>query len=120
MSQRLFKLGCLKGDIWVEHSHSPLFERDDSRIVATAPASDVTVFRKLTQSLEPPLFLLYILHTPRGENIPGRYQSPSLSNADMNSFLNRFSDFLASDSRFDLWAHSPAMRATVVWDRHNL
>ena len=120
MAHRLFKLGCLKAEVWVEHSHSPLFERGDRRIVATAPAGDVTVFRKLTQSLEPPLFLLYVLHTPRGEGLPGRYQSPSLSSIDLDSFLDRFSDFLTCDSRFDLWAYSPGMQATVVWDRHNL
>ena len=116
----LFKLGRLKGDAWVEHSHPPHFARSANRIVATAPGGDATIFRKLVQYLEPPIFLLYVLHTSRGEGALGRYQSPSLSRVELDSFLDCFSDFFARDSRFDLWAYSPEMKATIVWDRHNL
>jgi hypothetical protein len=120
MSQKLFKLGCLKGDTEVEHSHPAHFAVGNRRIVATAPGSDVTVFRRLAQYLEPPLFLLYVLHTPRGEGEPGRYQSTPVSNTELNSFLDHFSQFLSGDGRFDLWVYSSAQQATVVWDRHNL
>lgn len=120
MKQNLFKLGCLKGDAWAEHSHPAHFESHADRIVATAPGGDIAVFRTLSDCLEPPLFLLYVLHTSRGEGEPGRYQSPPLSRTDLNSFLDHFSDFLTCDSRFDLWVHSQSKQATVVWDRHNL
>lgn len=33
--------------------------------------------------------------------------------------MNRFGGYLSADARFDLWAHSVAEQATVVWDRHN-
>jgi hypothetical protein len=65
------------------------------------------------------LHLLYVLHTPRGEGEPGRYQSPALSAGEVRAFLEKFSPFLSGDARFDLWAHSPSEGATVVWDRHN-
>lgn len=77
-------------------------------------------FIRLVDSLEPPYFVLYVLHTPRGEGEAGRYQSPPLSQIQFQEFMLRFGDYLSSDGRFNIWAHSPAEQATVVWDQHNL
>ncbi len=88
-------------------------------LVAGVPGGDAQVFERLVASLEAPYFLLYVLHTPRGEGKHGRYQSPELSLAEVRTFLEQFRPFLAADGRFDLWAHSPAEQATVVWDRHD-
>lgn len=63
--------------------------------------------------------MLYVLHTPRGEAKSGRYQSPAVSHREFTSLVDRFAAFLCSDSRFDLWVHSPSDQATVVLDRHN-
>lgn len=63
--------------------------------------------------------MLYVLHTPRGEASAGRYQSPAMSRREFTSLVERFEAFLCSDSRFDLWVHSPSEHATVVLDRHN-
>lgn len=121
----MYKLGHFAGGRWGEHSHSPIYCLEKSgdgveKVVATVPGGDPTVFRTLLEQLNAPLFLLYLLHTPRGEEAPGRYQSPELATADADLFLTRFARFLKSDARFDLWAHSPADKITVVWDRHNL
>jgi hypothetical protein len=72
-----------------------------------------------TKHLRSPYYLLYILHTPRGEAQPGRYQSPALSLPEVKEFLAAYGSFLSADSRYDLWAHSPDDNGTVVWDRHN-
>jgi hypothetical protein len=77
------------------------------------------VFGRLCRCLEAPLFLLYVLHTPRGEGEPGRYQSQEIDHGELDAFLARFAGLLANDGRFDLWAYSPEQDATVVWDRHN-
>jgi hypothetical protein len=69
--------------------------------------------------LRGPLRLLYVLHTPRGEAAPGRYESPELSVDQARHFIRRFSDFLSADGRFDLWVHSAMDHATLVWDRHD-
>ncbi len=103
---------------WVPHSHPAVFTTGE-RIVAGVPNSDPSVFGKLLECLEPPYFLLYVLHTPRGEAEPGRYQSPPVSSAEAYDFLQRFAPFLSADARFDLWAHSPGSHGTVVWDRHD-
>lgn len=90
------------------------------RIAASASGLGTRVFETLACGLEPPLILLYVLHTPRVEDAAGRYQSPPLELAEVESFLRRRADYLACDARFDLWAHSPSQAATVVWDRHDV
>lgn len=74
----------------------------------------------MAECLEPPYYLLYVLHTPRGEAPPGRYQSPPLSSTEFRKFLDGFGAFLQADGRFDLWVHSQTDNATLVWDRHDL
>jgi hypothetical protein len=120
----LHKIDILRGDMWVEHSFAPTFQRQEldsgaSRIFAGVPHSDPIVFSTLVSCVTPPYSLLYVLHTPRGEGEPGRYQSPEISANEFRTFMSQFGKFLSMDSRFDLWALSKADSATVVWDRHN-
>jgi hypothetical protein len=115
----MYRLGHLVDGEWTAHSHPPVFNVVKGRIVAGVAGSDPAIFGRLVECLEPPYFLLYVLHTPRGEALPGRYQSPALSLNQVKEFLARFAPFLTADARFDLWAHAPEDNATVVWDRHN-
>lgn len=114
----MYRLGHCVGGKWIEHSQARVFDVTD-RVLAGVPRSDPAIFAALVQCIEPPLFLLYVLHTPRGEAEAGRYQSPELSLAEVVGFLNQFESFLSGDGRYDLWAHSPSDNGTVVWDRHN-
>ena len=108
-----------------EHSHPAVFRMpvpgvQNPRIVATVPGSDPEVPLRLARCLEQPMFLLYVLHTSRGEAELGRYQSPELSFEEVEDFVREFRPFLMADARFDLWIYSPGQQATLVWDRHNL
>lgn len=114
----MHRLEHLIDDKWVAHSFPPVFS-DGERVVAGVPSGDPSVFQSMVECLEPPYYLLYVLHTPRGEAQSGRYQSPLLSLEQVKEFLFEFKLLLCGDSRFDLWAHSPGENATVVWDRHN-
>ncbi|WP_395407019.1 hypothetical protein ACHMW6_10445 [Pseudoduganella sp. UC29_106] len=110
---------------WQPHSHSAVFTTEitsagTARLLAGVPVGDFCVPAQLIKCLAPPFFVLYVLHTPRGEGTPGRYQSPQLSGDELQAFLDRFASFFAGDSRFDLRVHSPATKGTIVWDRHNL
>ena len=106
-----------------EHSFPAVFSELTAgtvpRIHAGLPAGGLEPFEVLVSQLEAPLVILYVLHTPRGEAPAGRYQSRDFSHFELTSLLERFTAFLCSDSRFDLWVYSPSQRATVVLDRHN-
>ena len=120
----MYRLGHLVEEQWVEHSHPAVFRCHTSRsgtprITAGVPGSDPSVVLELAKCLEAPLFLLYVLHTPRGEAEAGRYQSPELSLSEVQELFEEFRPFLSGDGRFDLWLYSPSQRATVVWERHN-
>ncbi len=119
------KLSHMVNGEWVEHSFPPAFALQvmpygPRRLVAGVPGGDPVVFDKLIGCLTGPFFVLYILHTPRGEGEPGRYQSQQIDSAELQAFLGRFSPLLTGDARHDLWIHSPGANATLVWERHNL
>ena len=118
MAQRSYRLGHLDDGRWTPYRHADTFKLE-GRLIAGVPGSDPGVFKAMLEILRGPVRLLYVLHTPRGEAAPGRYESPDLSLDEATRFIERFADFFASDGRFDLWAHSAADRATVVWDRHD-
>lgn len=105
----------------IEHVHPAIYEvrTEPPHIYAGIPYGNPLVFETLTRRLTPPYMLLYVLHTPRGEAEPGRYQSPDLSEDEFQDFMRRFGPYLGSDARFDIWSRSEADDATVVWDRHN-
>jgi len=119
------KLSHMVGGQWTTFSHPPIFDLETTatgtaRIVAGIPGGDSLVVQSLAEGLTPPFFALYILHTPRGEGLPGRYQSPEMTLDELRDFLASYSAFLGSDARFDLWIYSIPEQATLVWDRHNL
>lgn len=115
----MHKLSHLVEDEWIEHSFTPVFTLEEERVTGGVPGGDTPVFETLVTCLSEPIFVLYVLHTPRGEADPGRYQSPELTMNEFRAFIRKYRGFLASDARFDIWAHSPHDHATVVWDRHN-
>lgn len=121
----MHKLAHKSGEEWVPHAYSPIFTTEVTstappRLMAAMPPGGIEVFDKLIECLTPPFLILYVLHTPRGEGDPGRYQSPKVESRELQAFISRFAPFLVGDARFDFWVHSPASRGTLVWDRHNL
>jgi hypothetical protein len=90
------------------------------RIVVSVPNDQADLLRRLAELLLPPYYVLYILHTPRGEGEEGRYQSTELSAQELNDLLSKYATFFSSDGRHDLWVYSPSSGHTLVWDRHNL
>jgi hypothetical protein len=120
----MYKLGHqVEGD-WVRFAQPPRYrapagDEDLQRLEIGVPESDPRIFLELARTLAGPFFLLYVLHTPRGEAEAGRYQSPRVELDEVEAFVERFGPLLRADSRFDLWLHSPADHATLVWDRHD-
>ena len=91
-----------------------------TRLVISAPPDKPGLLPALVERLAEPLFLLYVLHTPRGEGVAGRYQSPPLDRQQVGDFLTTFAAYLAGDARHDLWVHSAGDGRTLIWDRHDL
>lgn len=121
----MYKLGHLVSGEWIEHSYPAVFHLPEEFgkprcVVAGVPGGDSNIFLQLVSTLDEPYYLLYVLHTPRGEGSPGRYQSGILALSELRALVLKFNTFLAQDARFDLWAHSPSEQARVVWDPHNL
>ena len=109
---------------WEEFSFPAVFERERhpsgaERVSFGVPGGHVEVIRSLLRCVAAPIDLLYVLHTPRGEGPPGRYQSPPLPLDSVLAFLTKYAAYLRADARHDLWLHSSGSGATIVFDRHN-
>jgi len=118
------KLTLEIGGVETEQSSPATFKREImtsgmERLRISVPPECSDLFRQLAEILPPPYYVLYVLHTPRGEGDPGRYQSTELSWADLSDFLVRYSGYLAGDARHDVWVYSPEVKRTLVWTRHN-
>jgi hypothetical protein len=101
--------------VWMRQALS----QGGQRLVATFAEDQISRLAHLAARMEAPFIVLYVLHTPRGEASPGRYQSPDLDDAELRAFLSRFESYFLSDARFDLWIHSVTSQSTLVWDRHD-
>ena len=121
----MHKLSFIENGKEVVYKHERLYNRISSssgieRIVACAPEFDDRLFISLISQSQEPFYILYVLHTPRGEGEPGRYQSPELFHSEIINFVEKYKKFFKVDSRFDIWVHSPDSESTIVWDRHDL
>ena len=90
------------------------------RVAALVPNEQADLLQRLSALLPEPFYVLYVLHTPRGEGEPGRYQSTELSREELDRFLTRYRPFLVDDARHDLWLYSTSSGRTLIWDRHNM
>lgn len=119
----MFKLGAILGAESVQVDHPAVFEHESTggtrRLRIAVPGAGPNPLHVLLKCLNEPFVVLYVLHTPRtGE--AGRYESPQLSRASLLGLLSTYADFLAHDSRHDLWVHSHTPEATLAWDHHDI
>jgi len=126
VSEQDFKFGRLEGNSReIPHVYPDSWAKertgDQDRLVITQAVHQVNLVRDLSQIMDEPFGILYVLVVPRGEHEAGRYQSPNpVSRQDLLSFLNRFEHFLESDGRHNLWVASIGEPDLLVYDRHNL
>lgn len=120
----MLKVSEQQGDAGVDRDCPATFAKHTlksgaERLTIGLPRNATSTFRRLTEVMSEPFFVLYILHTPRGEGEPGRYQSEEISSAQLVKFLERFEGFLSGDARHDVWVRSISNGDQIVWDRHN-
>lgn len=121
----MHKMSAGTADLQCAHQHAKTFRRETTssggnRLVAGFRDGDAALLLQLSGNVPGPFEILYVLHTPRGEGTPGRYQSPEISREELALFLDEYGEFLGCDARVDFWLHCITTGATLVWDRHNL
>jgi hypothetical protein len=97
------KIEALVGDIPRTLEYGNVFAREDvggrARLrVGLNKAQDACLLA-LTSGLSGPFQLLHVLHTTRAGAKLGRYESPELSVAAVEEFLQQFGRFLCEDSQ---------------------
>lgn len=123
------KFGRVDGDVDVPHAYANVWAREvlsdgSTRLVVAPSGQHMDCLLSLTDCLSEPFFILYVLVVPRGEALPGRYQSPSLTREEAHEFLQTFRGFLEGDGRAHLWVASVdppnPPSGTLIYDRHDL
>ena len=90
------------------------------RLVIAPGAAPRGLLRELLPLLPEPLWVLYVLVTPRSEAAAGRYQSATPhGREEIVALLDRFEDYIANDGRHNLWLAAPPA-GQLVLDRHEV
>ena len=102
-------------DRWeLEHTTGP------ERIVVAPSKDHIDLLLQLSSSWKDFRTILYILLTSRCDNKLGRYESPFLTEIQLNNFLKGYKDFLQSDARHHLWIGLVHSKELLVYDQHNV
>lgn len=92
-----------------------------SRLKIGASTKAIDLLLKLSDSLSPPFYCLYVLVVGRSASEAGRYQSPVLHDKEsLLDFLLAYKELFESDGRHHLWLSAPDEGATLVYDKHNV
>lgn len=112
-------------ELWLAHDYGDVYAKETTndgtqqiRIAVSHAGSHV--LRRLSQALNPPFYLLYVLVVYRGGGAVGRYQSDELSREQLDQLFSRYEEFWDSDGRHSVWLRSQRDDATLVYDGHNL
>jgi hypothetical protein len=95
---QMLKISERQGNKWIDSDSPAAFTRErltssSGRLKINLPRSATSTFHRLVETMIAPFSVLYILHKPRGEGEPGRYQSQEISGEQLDSFLRRFELF---------------------------
>jgi hypothetical protein len=91
------------------------------RLKISAKKNQVDLIYKLSDCLNPPFYVLYILIESRLGNSLGRYQSPLIeSKNDLKIFLDKYKNYFESDARHHVWLGTINNSGKLIYDLHNL
>jgi len=124
MTSQKWKLGTVRAGEDVAWSYEPSYARQVvggvERLVIAPGAEPVGLLRELLPLLPEPLWILYVLITPRSDAPAGRYQSATPhSRGEVLALLDRFENYLSHDGRHNLWLAAPPA-GQLVFDRHEV
>jgi hypothetical protein len=124
MTSHKWKLGTVRGGVDVAWGYEPSYARQVvggvERLVIAPGDAPVGLLRELLALLPEPVWVLYVLITPRSEAAAGRYQSAQAhKREEVLALLDRFEDYFANDGRHNLWLAAPPA-GQLVLDRHEV
>lgn len=124
MTSQKWKLGTVRGGKDVACNYEPSYARQVvggvERLVIATGSAPIALLRELLPLLPEPIWVLYVLITPRSEAPAGRYQSATPhSREEVLALLDRFENYLAKDGRHNLWLAAPPA-GQLVFDRHEV
>jgi len=124
MTSQNWKLGTVRAGEDVAFHYEPSYARQVvggvERLVIAAGAAPVALLRELLPLLPEPLWVLYVLITPRSDAPAGRYQSAKPhTREEALALLEHFENYLANDGRHNLWLAAPPA-GQLVFDRHEV
>lgn len=124
MTSQNWKLGTVRAGKDVAWNYEPSYARQVmggvERLVIAPGSAPVELLRELLPLLPEPVWVLYVLVTPRTDAPAGRYQSAEPhSREEVLALLDRFENYLATDGRHNLWLASPPA-GQLVFDRHEV
>ena len=119
-----WKLGTVRGGKDVAWNYEPSYARQVvggvERLVIAPGPTPVTLLRELLPMLPDPVWVLYVLITPRSDALAGRYQSAKPhTQEEIVALLDRFENYLSNDGRHNLWLAAPPS-GQLVFDRHEV
>jgi hypothetical protein len=119
-----WKLGTVRAGEDVAFHYEPSYARQVmggvERLVIAPGTAPVGLLRELLPLLPEPLWVLYVLITPRSDAPAGRYQSAQpRSREEVLALLERFETYLEKDGRHNLWLAAPPA-GQLVFDRHEV
>jgi hypothetical protein len=124
MTAQKWKLGTVRAGEDVSFKYTPSYARQVvggvERLVIAPGAAPIGLLRELLPLLPEPVWVLYVLVTPRSDAPAGRYQSAKPhTREEVLALLDRFESYLASDGRHNLWLAAPPA-GQLVLDRHEV
>jgi hypothetical protein len=124
MTSHKWKLGTVRSGQDVAWIYQPSYAHQVvggvERLVIAPGPTPVALLRELLPLLPEPLWVLYVLVTPRSDAPAGRYQSSQPhTRAEVESMLERFENYFACDGRHNLWLAAPPA-GQLVFDRHEV
>ena len=124
MTAQKWRLGTVRDGTDLAWSYPPSFARQVvggvERLVIAPGTAPGRLLRELLPLLPEPLWVLYVLITPRSDAPAGRYQSARPhTREEVLALLDRFEHYLADDGRHNLWLAAPPA-GQLVFDRHEV
>jgi hypothetical protein len=124
MTSQNWKLGTVRAGKDVAWNYEPSYARQVvggvERLVIAPGAAPIEFVRELLPLLPEPVWVLYVLITPRSDAPAGRYQSATPHpREEVLALLDRFESYLTTDGRHNLWLATPPA-GQLVLDRHEV